>query len=405
MPFHERSKRWTCIVAHRRAGKSVACVMDLITRALATSKEHARYAYLAPFYSQAKAVAFDYLKRFSEPVRQGPPRESELSVTLVNGATIRLFGADNPDALRGQYFDGVVLDEVGDMRESVWKEVIRPALSDRLGWAVFIGTPRGRNHFFDVYENAKRDPDWLCLTLRASETGLINPAELADARRQMSDSAYRQEYECDFDAPILGAIYADELMRCAEEGRITKVAHEPLLPVHTAWDLGMSDATSIWFWQQANNQLRVIDYLEVTGEGLPSIAKMLQAKGYVYGSHYAPHDIQVRELGSGLSRLEAARNLGLLFEMVPNVSVDDGIHALRLMLDRCWFDADKCRVGLDALMHYRRGWDDKRKVLSTKPVHDWSSHAADAARYFALVSQRTRTSPVKRERSGSWMVR
>lgn len=405
MPFHERSKRWTCIVAHRRAGKSVACVMDLITRALATSKEHARYAYLAPFYSQAKAVAFDYLKRFSEPVRQGPPRESELSVTLVNGATIRLFGADNPDALRGQYFDGVVLDEVGDMRESVWKEVIRPALSDRLGWAVFIGTPRGRNHFFDVYENAKRDPDWLCLTLRASETGLINPAELADARRQMSDSAYRQEYECDFDAPILGAIYADELMRCAEEGRITKVAHEPLLPVHTAWDLGVADATAIWFWQQANNQLRVIDYLEVTGEGLPSIAKMLQAKGYVYGSHYAPHDIQVRELGSGLSRLEAARNLGLLFEMVPNVSVDDGIHALRLMLDRCWFDADKCRVGLDALMHYRRGWDDKRKILSTKPVHDWSSHAADAARYFALVSQRTRTSPVKRERSGSWMVR
>lgn len=405
MPFHERSKRWTCIVAHRRAGKSVACVMDLITRALATSKEHARYAYLAPFYSQAKAVAFDYLKRFSEPVRQGPPRESELSVTLVNGATIRLFGADNPDALRGQYFDGVVLDEVGDMRESVWKEVIRPALSDRLGWAVFIGTPRGRNHFFDVYENAKRDPDWLCLTLRASETGLINPAELADARRQMSDSAYRQEYECDFDAPILGAIYADELMRCAEEGRITKVAHEPLLPVHTAWDLGVADATAIWFWQQANNQLRVIDYLEVTGEGLPGIAKMLQAKGYVYGSHYAPHDIQVRELGSGLSRLEAARNLGLLFEMVPNVSVDDGIHALRLMLDRCWFDADKCRTGLDALMHYRRGWDDKRKVLSTKPVHDWSSHAADAARYFALVSQRTRTSPVKRERSGSWMVR
>lgn len=405
MSFHERSKRWTCIVAHRRAGKSVACVMDLITRALATSKENARFVYLAPFYSQAKAVAFDYLKRFSEPVRQGPPRESELSVTLVNGSTIRLFGADNPDALRGQYFDGVVLDEVGDMRESVWKEVIRPALSDRLGWAVFIGTPKGRNHFFDVYENAKRDPDWLCLTLRASETGLVNPAELADARRQMSDSAYRQEFECDFDAPILGAIYADELMRCAEEGRITKVAHEPLLPVHTAWDLGVADATAIWFWQQANNQLRVIDYLEVTGEGLPSIAKMLQAKGYVYGSHYAPHDIQVRELGSGLSRLEAARNLGLLFEMVPNVSVDDGIHALRLMLDRCWFDADKCRVGLDALMHYRRGWDDKRKVLSTKPVHDWSSHAADAARYFALVSQRTRTSPVKRERSGSWMVR
>src|SRR5574343_175533 len=187
MPLHERNKRWTCIVAHRRAGKTVACVLDLITRALATTKEHARYAYIAPYYAQAKSVAWDYLKRYAAPVMSGEPRESELSVELTNGARIRLYGADNAHALRGQYWDGVVMDEAGDMAPTVWQEVVRPALSDRRGWAVFIGTPRGRNYFYDLYQLSKGDPDWLSLTLRASETGLLPADELTDARRQMTD--------------------------------------------------------------------------------------------------------------------------------------------------------------------------------------------------------------------------
>lgn len=407
MRFHERSQRWTCITAHRRAGKTLACILDLITRALATSKEHGRYAYIAPFYSQAKAVAWDYLKRYSEPVRQGEPRESELSVELSNGSRIRLFGADNPNALRGMYFDGVVMDEAGDMSPAVWQEVIRPALSDRQGWAVFIGTPRGRNYFYEIHEQSKVSPDWLSLTLRASETGLIPEAELADAKTQMSASSFRQEYECDFEAPVIGAIYAEELMKARDEGRITHVPHESLLQVHTAWDLGMDDATAIWFWQQANGQFRFIDYVEESGMGLREYAHILQSKGYLYGRHYAPHDIQVRELGSGLSRLEVARSLGIPFEVVPQAAVEEGIHAFRLMLERCWFDAEKCAKGLEALQHYRREFDDKRRVFRSAPVHDWSSHAADAARYFAMVSQtnRDRQPMRRRERSGSWMVR
>ena len=346
MRFHERNARWTCIVAHRRAGKTLACVLDLITRALATTKTHAQYAYLAPFYSQAKSVAWNYLKRYAAPVLAEPPKETELSVKLVNGATIRLFGADNDTALRGMYMDGVVLDEAGDMRQAVWQEVIRPMLSDRKGWAVFIGTPKGRNFFADIYDNACSDPDWLCLTLKASETGLIDPLELADARKQMTDSAYRQEYECDFYAPVLGAIYADELRQIREEGRVREVAHDPVLHVHTAWDLGMDDSTVILFWQQVNGEHRFIDYYEASGEGLPHYAKVLQDKGYVYGRHYAPHDIQVRELGSGLSRLEVARSLGIAFEVAPNLPIKEGIHAGRVMMARTWWDKDKCAGAL-----------------------------------------------------------
>lgn len=406
MRFHERNARWTCIVAHRRAGKTLACVLDLITRAMGTSKEHARYAYIAPFYSQAKSVAWDYLKRYAEPVLAEAPKETELSVKLINGSVIRLFGADNDTALRGMYLDGVVMDEAGDMRQQVWMEVVRPMLSDRMGWAVFIGTPRGRNYFHDIYEMAGKDPDWLCLTLKASETGLIAETELADARKQMTDSAYRQEYECDFFAPVIGAIYAEELMTAREEGRIREVKHDPILQVHTAWDLGMADSTSILFWQQAHGEHRFIDYYETSGEGLPHYAQVLQEKGYKYGRHFAPHDIQVREMGSGLSRIEVARSLGIDFEMVPNIPLEEGIHAAKMALARCWFDEEKLAPAIESLAHYRREYDDRMRIFKKRPIHDWSSHTADAFRYFAVASRGVvdvRAVPIIRR--GSWMSR
>lgn len=407
LPFHERSKRWTCIVAHRRCGKTLATVADLITRAIATRKKHAQYAYIAPFYAQAKAVAWNYLKRYAEPVLSGAPKETELSVTLHNGSTIRLFGADNDTALRGMYLDGVVMDEAGDMKPSVWQEVVRPMLSDRNGWAVFIGTPRGRNYFQDIHELSLRDPDWLGLTLKASETHILPQSELDDARKMMADSAYRQEYECDFYAPVLGAIYADELNAARDEGRITNVPHDPILQVHTAWDLGIDDATAILFFQQHNSQIRIIDYLEHSGEGLPFYASVLKQKPYIYGNHYAPHDIEVRELGSGLSRLEVARTLGINFTVVPNIPVEEGIHAGRLALSRAWIDSESCGEFVDALNSYRREYDDKLRVFKPKPVHNWASHAADCWRYLSVVSRTNRErSPYSRaERRGSWQVR
>lgn len=390
-PLHTRDRRWTVIVAHRRAGKTVACIADLITCALATSKTAARYAYIAPFYSQARQVAWDYLMRLSEPVRESAVLSDPKSITLQNGSRITIYGADNADALRGMYLDGVVLDEYGDMRPSVWGEVIRPLLADRKGWATFIGTPKGKNHFWDVFDRA--GDDWLRMELKASQTKLLDESELEDARRAMTPEQYAQEFECEFSVPALGAIFRTELTAAKEAGRIGRVPYERALPVHTAWDLGVGDSTAIWFFQQVHNEIRLIDHYEASGEGLPHYARVLQERGYVYGRHIAPHDIAVRELGSGLSRYETAQNLGIRFDIAPQMSLEDGIHATRLALDRMWFDETKCRRGLECLQNYR--WDFNKALgeYKTRPVHDWASHTADALRYLAVTvrAETTRT--------------
>jgi len=208
--FHDRAERWAVIVAHRRCGKTVLCINDLIYRALIDDKEEGRYAYVAPYYGQSKTIAWDYLLQFSKPVL-AKANQSELWVELINGARIRLFGADNPDALRGLYLDGVVLDEYADMKPSIFGAVIRPLLADRKGWATFIGTPKGHNAFWEVYNNATQDKTWYVKVLRASQTGLLDKAELDDAAKTMTQDQYLQEFECDFESAILGAYYGKEM--------------------------------------------------------------------------------------------------------------------------------------------------------------------------------------------------
>lgn len=383
-PFHRRTQRWACIVAHRRAGKTVACINDLIRRAIVEGRKDGRYAYIAPYHQQAKTVAWDYLLRFSDPVRQ-QANASELWVELVSGARIRLYGADNPDALRGIYLDGAILDEVADMRPRVWGEIIRPALADRKGWAVFIGTPKGHDAFYERHKEAAENPEWFDALLKASETGILDPEELESARKDMTADQFAQEFECSFEAAIQGAIYAKELEAARADGRIGRVAHDASLPVHTVWDLGVGDATSIWFAQQCRNEIRLIDYYEATGEGLPHYAQVLQARGYTYGKHFAPHDISVRELGSGLSRMDTAAKLGIRFERIPQQSLEDGIHAARLVFPRVWIDETKCRPGIEALQHYRWDYNERMGEFRSRPVHDWSSHAADSFRYLATA--------------------
>lgn len=303
---------------------------------------------------------------------------------LVNGAVIRLYGADNHNALRGIYLDAVILDEFADFRPSVWGEVIRPMLADRKGFACFIGTPRGHDAFYQIHQQAQADPEWFSLTLKASETGLIPQAELDDARKVMTADQYNQEFEVDFEAAIQGAIYAKELAAAREAKRIGRVPYDPALPVHTAWDLGVGDATAIWFVQLLGQEARLIDYYEASGEGLPHYAKVLQDRGYVYGRHIGPHDIAVRELGSGRSRIEVAASLGIKFEIAPNVPLEDGIHAARLWMARCWFDETKCKAGLEALQHYQWDYNERLGEFKTRPVHNWASHCADAYRIGAL---------------------
>lgn len=389
-PLHSRMTRWFIGVAHRRAGKTVADINELVIGSTKCQLPNPRFAYVAPQLNQAKDIAWTYLKEYTAFLSP-KINESELWVELPGGARIRIYGADNPDRLRGIYLDGVVLDEFGDMDPTIWSQVIRPALSDRKGWACFIGTPKGKNTFHKLWVEAEDNPDWTRLMLRASETGLLDQKELSDARKMMSDDEYAQEYECSFDAAVRGAYYAKELNE-AENGeppRLTNVPYDPRLQVHTAWDLGVADSTVIWFYQVVGRETRVIDVLKGEGVGLDWYARKLQERNYLYGTHYLPHDVEVRELGTGKSRKEVLEGLGVRVTVCPNIPIADGIQAVRMLLPTCWFDKAKCKEGIEALRMYRRDYDDKRQEFRQHPLHDWTSHYADAFRYFAVGHQET----------------
>lgn len=378
--------RWACLVAHRRAGKTVACIMKLIIAAIQAKGSSPRFAYIAPYYTQAKDVAWSYLKEYTASIPSIAVNESELHVTLPhNGARIRLYGADNYDRMRGIYLDGAILDEYGDMSPRAWPEVIRPALSDRKGWAVFIGTPKGRNAFFTVYRHACSAPDWFDLMLKASQTGLVDQDELDDAKAMMSPEQYEQEFECSFDAAIVGAYYASLIADAGEEGRITSVPVDPDLPIHTAWDLGIGDSMSIWVWQAGPEGMRLIDHIEDHGKPLPHYVGVLDALGYTGGLDFVPHDARVRDLGTGKTRLEVLASAGRRPRLVANHLVDDGINAVRHVLPRMWFDAENCADGIEALRQYRTEFDDKTDSFKSRPRHDWTSHTADALRYGAMA--------------------
>lgn len=383
--------RFGAVVCHRRFGKTVLALNHLQVAALECKLERPRFGFIAPTYAQGKAIAWSYLEHYSSPIPGRNPRVSELTIEYPNAAHVRIFGADNPDSLRGLYFDGIVLDEYGLMPPRIFSEVLRPALSDRQGWALFLGTPAGKNQFYEVIQQAKADPTWFHATHKASETGIIPPEELAAARKDMTADEYAQEYECSFEASVKGAIYAAELESARTSGRVTAVPLDPILPVDTDWDLGVGDSTAIWFSQSLRSgEVRVVDYYEASGEGLPHYAQVLTNKGYTYGTHWAPHDIAVRELGSGRSRIETAATLGIKFQITPNIPIEDGIHAARMLFPRCWFDATKTAKGLEALQHYRRDYNTRLNEFKATPVHDWAEHGASAFRYLAVRQQAPR---------------
>ena len=383
-------RRFNVWVCHRRFGKSVLTLCLLLKDALENPRPQPRYAYIAPLYKQAKAIAWDYCKRLASQLPPGTTtNEAELRLDLPNGARLQLLGADNPDALRGIYLDGVVFDEYAQMVPRVWREIVRPALADREGWAIWIGTPWGRNHFYDLYTQAPPDADWHTALYRASDTGVIAPQELESARTQMSLEEYAQEFDCAWDAAIPGAYYASELRRMDQERRLTHVPYDPLYEVFTSWDLGVDDSTAIWFAQAVGREIRLIDYYEHHGEGLPHYAKVLKEKPYSYAAHYLPHDVDVREFTSGRSRLEVAQKLlpGLI-EVVANVPLIDGITATRLLLARTVIDQERCHPGIEALRNYRHAWDEELRAFRDQPLHNWASHGADALRYLALSVDR-----------------
>ena len=374
--------RFTVVVAHRRMGKTVAAINQLIHSALKCDKPNPRYAYIAPTYGQAKRIAWDYLEQFTRPL-DAKLNVSELKADFF-GRRIQLYGSDNPDSLRGQYFDGVVIDEIADQDPKIWNEIIRPALADRKGYALFLGTPKGKNHFADFRDRALVSPDWALLEFKASQTGILDRSELESAKAEMGADKYAQEFECSFAAPVTGSYYGELINELETQGRIARIPHESLAKTFCAWDLGMSDSTSIWVAQTVSKEVRIIDYHENHGVGLDSYFGWLQDNGYHHATQILPHDVQVRELGTGKSRKEVLGEAGLNITIAPKVSVMDGIQAVRQLLPRCWFDNEKTTTGLSALRNYRREYDEKRAVFYDKPLHDWSSHAADAFRYLAV---------------------
>ena len=386
--FHDRAQRWAALVCHRRAGKTVAAVNDIIRAAVTCKSRNPLFGYVAPYRSQAKSIAWGFVKHYAQPIT-ADVNESELIVRLkYNGAEIRLFGADNPDSIRGLGFDGVLCDEYGDFKPSVFPTVIRPALSDKQGWATFMGTPKGKNQFWETFDMAQTDPiNWFCMSLKASESGILAQGELQDARRTMSEDQYLQEYECSFDAAILGAFYGTEMRLLEEHGHITAVPYDPSLQCYTAWDIGHTDDTSIWWFQMARGEIRIIDFYTISGSGVEDVGKIVRDRGYHYEKHFLPHDAKAKTFAAnGKSTIEQLVPL-LGFEtlsIVPNLSKQDGIQAVRMTLPNCWFDAKKCKAGIEALKQYEREYDEDTKAFRAAPKHNWASNPADAFRYLAL---------------------
>ena len=392
LSLHNRKERWSVVVAHRRAGKTVAMCVELVLAALETQHPRPQVAYLAPFREQAKKVAWEYLKLLTKDVQTKKPNETELKITIHNNrgdeSTIFVGGADNPDSLRGLYLDAVVLDETGQIRPSTWYSVLRPALSDRKGWAIFAGTPAGRNFFWNIREEARLNPtSHLLLELPASKTGILDAQELADAKAAMTEDAYRVEFECDFAAAIPGAFYAKDIDKAYEENRVQDLARDPDLPVHVVGDLGFTDSCSWWVWQDAPDGTRIVDFYEADSRPIAHYIDWIRSLGKV-GQVWLPHDARAKSLQTGKSMIEQFLAAGITPRLVPELSVLDGIEAARLTLPTCYFDQTKCYDGIEHLRGYSREWDEKNQMYRSRPKHDQHSHAADAFRYLALAAKR-----------------
>jgi hypothetical protein len=394
--FHTlaHNKRFGVIVVHRRGGKTVSVINEILDRLLHCTLKNPQGAYVAPTYGQAKKIAWVYLKDYAQSLPGYIANEAELKVRFQaphgNGfCTIHLLGADNADSLRGMYFDVIALDEYQDLGPDVFSLVVRPALADRQGSCFFIGTPKGVNDFKEKYEFALKNPNWFTFMLKASDSKLIPQHELDEIRAEIGDEAYMQEFECSFAGANTGAYFAKYINDLRDKKKIRSVPYDPALLVDTFWDLGMSDTTTIWFRQQHQMEYRYIDYYEMSGQGIDHYVKVLKDKGYVYGRHVLPHDVKVRDLSTGRSRLEAFQSLGIRVEVQSKFSPEDRISASRLILPLSYFDEAKCRKGLEALEAYSRKWDAKNKIWQDTPLHNWASHAADSFGYSAMDSRDT----------------
>ena len=386
--YLENGGKRAVAVWHRRAGKDLLSVNWCVTAAL---KRKGLYWHLLPTYNQGRKIVWDGMTRDGRSFLEHFPKElwsnvnnTDMRLELKNGSIYQVVGTDNVDRLVGSNPVGVVFSEYSLQDPRAW-DLVRPILAENGGWAMFIYTARGRNHGYDLFNMANRNERWFCQKLSIDDTSVLTQEAIEEEREAgMPEELIQQEFYCSFDAPLVGSYYGSLMAKALAEERIKNVPYEPRLEVHTSWDLGMGDSTAIIWFQQFGNEYRIIDYYENQGEGIPHYIKVVREKDYIYGRHIAPHDIKVREMGTGKSRFEVARDLGIRFDVCPNIQVDDGIEAVRSIIPRCYFDEKKCSILVEALRQYRKDYDEKNKVYKNRPLHDWSSHGADAFRYLAL---------------------
>jgi hypothetical protein len=421
------------LVLHRRAGKTTAVLNHHQRAAMDDTWERQRleallpkadqaqiaelmkkrriYWHVMPTLKQAKLVAWNMLKDFSRPIPGIKVNNSELEVTYPTGNIVRLMGADDPDSLRGPGLAGASLDEYSQIAPSTFGEVLSKALGDQLGYCIFSGTIKGKDQLYRLYHSAEKNRQWYAVWQNIDESLVTEEGPTLTALRRameddrqlvkdgiMSQAEFDQEWYLSPEAAIKGAVYGKQMAEVKQAGRITRVPYDPALPVDTDWDLGIGDNMAIWFSQSLRSgEIHLIDYHEDSGQGISYYANLLHKRedefGYAYGTHWAPHDIAVRELGTGKSRLEVARSHGIRFEMTPRLTggikgeVEEGIDQARLLLSRCWFNEERCDAGLEALRHYRWDWNTRLNEFKPAPVHDWASHGADAFRGLAVRHQ------------------
>lgn len=396
--FLENGGKRAVAVWHRRGGKDLFslnwCCTSMVQRP-------GVYWHLFPTYNQGRKIAWDGFTKAGRPFMSHFPEQlvsaknnTEMKLTFKTGGVYQVVGTEDPDRLVGANPVGCIFSEYSLQDPRAW-DMVRPILAENEGWAVFIYTARGKNHGYKMLELAKKEiasakrlavaPRWFAEVLTVNDTRAVTP-EAVQAERDdgMPEELIQQEFYCSFDAPIVGAYYAKQMANALFEKRICQVPWEPNLPVHTVWDLGVSDSTAIIFYQEYGMENRIIDYYEQSGEGLAHYAKILKDREYVYGRHYAPWDIEVRELGTGKSRREVAQSLGIKFIVLKQHAVNDGIEMGRNLLPSCWFDEKKCDRLIEALRQYHKEWDEKNKCFKDNPLHDWTSHPADCFRYLAM---------------------
>jgi phage terminase large subunit len=388
-------KRAAC-VWHRRAGKDSS---SLNFAAVAAHQRVGTIWHMLPTLNQAKKVVWKGIdKHGRRMIDQAFPKEtrastneSDMAIEFKNGSIWQCVGSDNYDSLVGTNPIGVIFSEYSVADPTAW-DYIRPILLENGGWAVFIYTPRGKNHGHKLAMMAKTNPKWFYSSLTVDDTTdsegnrVITEEMIKEERASdMDESMIQQEYYCSWQAAVKGAYYGKLIEEAEKADRITEVPWDPAQPVETWWDIGVRDNTSIWFVQRTRHVCKVIDFYMSSGVGLNHYAKILKEKPYTYSRHVGPHDMKVKEFSTGVTRVQTAAKLGITFTVAPKLSISEGIDAVRNLLPICYFDAKKCKRGIEALSMYRTDYDAASQTFKPTPIHDWTSHPADAFRTGAVV--------------------